>query len=76
MITYSIGVLLLVQWLQDTHLCIIHTWYADDAEAGGSFGYILAQFNDIQIRGAPQGYFPEPTKSILVAAPQNVARAE
>ena len=31
---------------------------------------------DLQARGPPWGYFPEPTKSILVVAPQNVAREE
>ena len=35
-----------------------------------------AHFQDLQARGPAQGYYPEPTKSILVVAPGNVARAE
>ena len=35
-----------------------------------------AQFQDLQARGPSQGYYLEPTKSILVVAPGNVARAE
>ena len=31
---------------------------------------------DLQAQGPAQGYYPEPTKSILVMAPGNVARAE
>ena len=38
--------------------------------------YTLAHLQDLQERGRPRGYFPEPTKSILVVAPRNVAQAE
>ena len=30
----------------------------------------------MQARGLPRGYFPEPTKSVLVVAPRNVPRVE
>ena len=50
--------------------------YVDDTGVGGSFGNILANFKDIQVRGPPRGYFPEPTKIILVVSPRNVTRAE
>ena len=39
------------------------------------FTHILAQPRDLQARGPPRGYFPEPTKIILVVASRNVARA-
>ena len=40
------------------------------------FGKILDHVQDLQARGSPRGYFPEPTKIILVMAPRNVARVE
>ena len=36
----------------------------------------MAHLRDIQARVPPRGYFLDPTKSILVVAPRNVARAE
>ena len=38
--------------------------------------HILAHLCDLQAQGPPRGYFPEPTKNILVLAPRNVSRAE
>ena len=43
---------------------------------GGGFKHILAHLWDLQARGPPRGYYPEPTKSILVVAPRNVAWVE
>ena len=43
---------------------------------GGAFKDVQAHFQDLQTRGPARGYYPEPTKSILVVAPGNVARAK
>ena len=37
---------------------------------------VQEHFQDLQARGPAWGYYPEPTKSILVVAPGNVVRAE
>ena len=76
MITYGIGVLPLIREIQRYHPCVTQPWYADDSGAGGKFGHILEHLQDLQTRGPTRGYYPEPTKSILVVAPANVARAE
>ena len=76
MITYSIGVLPLIQELRDAHPRLTQPWYANDAGAGGTFQQVQEHFWDLQARGPAQGYYPEPTKSILVVAPGNVARVE
>ena len=76
MIAYGIGVLSLIWKLRDSHPCVTQPWYADDAGAGGTFQQVLAHFLDLQAWGPARGYYPEPTKSILVVAPGNVAWAE
>ena len=74
MISYGIGVLLLIIELWGAHPCVTETWYADDVGAGGKFGHILEHFQDLQARGTLRGYFLDPTKSILVVTPSNVTR--
>ena len=77
MISYGIGVLPLKRKLRGSHTRVTQLWYADDAGAGGKFiFFFFAHLWNLQARGPPRGYFPEPTKSILVVAPRNVARAE
>ena len=41
--------------------------------AGGTFNQVQVHFQYLQERGTARGYYPEPTKSILVVAPGNVA---
>ena len=37
---------------------------------------IMDHFRDLQMRGMDRGYYPKPTKSILVVAKRNVPRAK
>ena len=76
MIAYAIGVLPLIRGIWGAHPCVTQPWYADDTGAGGEFEHFLAHLWDLQLRGPQRDYYPEPTKSILVVAPRNVARAE
>ena len=43
---------------------------------GGKFEDILDHFRDLQLRGPAGGYYPEPTKSILVVDERNVTWAK
>ena len=45
-------------------------------DAGGKFPHILDHLQDLQVRDPPRGYFPEPTKRILVVDLRNVSQAE
>ena len=76
MIVYGIGVLPLIRELRNAHPYATQPWYADDMGAGGTFQQIQEHFLDLQARGPNRGYYREPTKSILVVDPENVARAE
>ena len=76
MIAYGIGVLPLIRELRRYHPYVTQPWYADDAGAGGIFGAVMDLFWDLQLKEPTQGYFTEPTKSILVVAERNVPRAK
>ena len=76
MIAYGIGVLPLILELREAHPRVTQPWYADDAGAGGTFAEVQAHFQDLQVWGPARGYYREPTKSILVVTPGNVARAK
>ena len=76
MIAYGIKVLPLIRVLRTDHPQVSQPWYADDAGAGGKFGAVMAHFRDLQLKGPARGYFPEPTKSILVVSEQNLPRAK
>ena len=76
MIAYGIGCLPLIRELRSAHPLVTQPWYADDTGVGGTFQHVQEHFRDLQARGPARGYYPEPTKSILVVAPRNIARAE
>ena len=75
MIVYGVGMLPLTRYLKMKIRELLHLWYADDAAAGGKFDYIMNYYNLLCAEGPGRGYFPEPTKSILVVKPQSVERA-
>ena len=76
MTAYGIGVLPIIRELRNAHPRVTQLWYADDTGAGGAFQQIQEHFRDLQARGPSRGYYPEPTKSILVVALGNIAWAE
>ena len=76
MFAYGIGVLPLIRRLKRSHPNLFQPWYADDAGAGGSFTDIRSMFEELQKIGPAYGYFPEPSKSILVVPPAMVERAK
>ena len=76
MITYGIGVLPLIRELQEAHSRVTQLWYVYDTGAGGKFEHIITYLWDLQARGPPKVYYPDPIKSILIVALRNVAREE
>jgi hypothetical protein len=71
MVIYGILLLVLIPALKDEHPDINQPWYADDAGARGTFKGIRAYFEKVQEQGPRQGYFPEPSMSILIMREHN-----
>ena len=74
MISYGIGILPLIFEICAVYPHITQLWYADYSGAGGKFAALQNHMQDLVVRGPPQGYFPEPTKSILVVSLRNFPR--
>ena len=72
----NIGVLPLIKELRNAYPRFTQPCYTDEAGAGGTFQQVQEHFRDLQARGPARGYYPEQTKSILVVALKNIARAE
>ena len=69
MILYGIGMLPLTLQLKAAVPTCLQPWYADNAAVGGSFDDVKKVFSLLLTTGPTRGYFPEPTKSILVVKP-------
>jgi hypothetical protein len=66
MFGYGIGILPLIRRLKEEFPEVKEPWNADDAGAGGSFEDLRRFFTRLQEIGPLYGYFPEPSKSILI----------
>ena len=75
MIVYGVSMLPLTRLLKTEFEELLQPWYADDAAAGGKFDKIMEYYLKLREVGPGRGYFPEPTKSILVVKPLSVERA-
>ena len=75
MIIYGIGNLPLVRELKQQVPDVIQPWFADDASGGGKFLQLGKMIRLLIEKGPARGYFLEPTKSILIVRPSQVASA-
>ena len=71
-ITYSIGILPHIKKLKREIHDFTQLWYADDSGALGMFVIIDTYFNSITRQGLGHGYYPEPSKSVLIVHPENL----
>jgi hypothetical protein len=67
MFAYRIGTLPLIRLLKAEFLAVKQPWYADDEGSGGNFSEIHHFFHKLHEISPSFGYYPEPSKSILVA---------
>ena len=72
---YALGVLPLIVQLKDLDKWI-QIWYADDANNCGKLPLLRERFDMLVTKGPDFGYFPKPSKSILVVAECDIPEAE
>jgi hypothetical protein len=76
MVIYGILLLPLIRKLKIEVPLVDQPWYADDSGAGGKFTGIREYVTALKKHGPARGYFPEPSKSILIVSEHNRKAAE
>jgi hypothetical protein len=76
MVACGLSLLPLIRQLKDKFPEVFQPWYADDAGGGGDFQKIRGYFERLVELGPKYGYFPEPSKSILVVQAHNKKAAK
>jgi hypothetical protein len=76
MIAYGIGMLPLIRKLKSEFPAVKQLWYADDALIAAKFHQIQDIFSALEKYGPTFGYFPEPSKSVLVVTEANANKAK
>ena len=71
---YAIGVLPLIMQLKDLEKWV-QVWYANDASSYGKLTLLRDWFGNLLAKGPTFGYFPEPSKSVLVVAECDIHKA-
>ncbi len=69
MVIYGIALTPLTETVRQQLPATLQAWYADDSAFGGMAPDITAAMRTILERGPARGYFPEPSKSILICNP-------
>ena len=72
MIAYGIGILPLIKNLKREISGVTRPWYADDTRVLGTFSRIETYFNLLTFQGLVHGYYPKPSKSVLIVHPENI----
>ena len=72
MVTYSIGIILLIKRPKAAYPDDTYTWYADYSGALGAYGNIELYFNSLKTPVLSRRYHPKPSKIILIVHPDNI----
>ena len=72
MLIYDGGLMPMVRQLKEVHPHAVQPWYADDAGSADHFDEIEAFFKDLAKIGPDFGYFPGPSKGILIVRSRNL----
>ena len=74
MMLYAVAVLPLICSLEDSSEWV-QNWYADDSSCVGELSSVRRWFDRLLIDGPAYGYFPEPSKTVLVVGSSDLERA-
>ena len=74
MVSYRIEIIPMIKILKYTHPDVAQTWYAENAGALGTSDNLERYFNSLKRNGPDRGYYPDPTKIILVVHPKILKR--
>ena len=76
MVAYSIVILPLIKRLKLTYPDVTQPWYADNDGALDTFENLERYFNILKCNGPAWGYYPDPTKIIMILHPNNLEAEE
>ena len=71
MVLYGITLVPLAERLRKAHPTVLQPWYADDMAMAGPVEDIAGAMEHLQRWGPARGYFPEPSKSIMICSPEH-----
>jgi hypothetical protein len=75
MIIYGVALVPLSEQLRRDAPSVLQPWYADDMAMVGPASGIASCMALLEVNGPARGYFPEPSKSILVCRPEHQGAA-
>ena len=70
-VAYVIVFLLIIKHLKESYPDFAQPWYADYDGALGTFDNVKLYFNSLKRIVPARGYYPDPTKIILIVHPEN-----
>ena len=68
--------LALAPLVKELHPLVRQVWYADDATSCDSFIKMRAWFDALREKGPKYGYYPKPSKCILLVKPERLPEAK
>ena len=76
MFVYEVGFLPLIKRLKSSYPDVTQSWHYGKAEELGMFDNFERYFNSLKLSRPAWGYYPKPTKIVLIMHPENPEAGE